>query len=93
MPATMKLSAVPYTRSKDGCIQIQISLMIDGPTRKVGIKTLEDAKREYNDFAREMIATGKPWRLVADISKGRKPRGFDAAKLGGYVNDEAARAA
>jgi hypothetical protein len=62
------------------------------PYKEVEIKTLADIETALMDFAEEMRATGKPWRVTAYFvpRSGRKPAGFDKAKASGklsvYVN-------
>ena len=91
--STIEFSAIPFTLSKDGCIQIQVSLMIKSPSKTVEVKSLLDVRREFHAYCLEMQATGNPYRIGTEVKKGRKPAGFDKARneLTGYVNKELAQ--
>lgn len=93
------LTATPYSE-RDGIVSMMISLMVNGPQKRVEAKNVKELAAHMDAWEAEMKATGKPWYLSchAALRGARKPNGFDAATSRGgalvrYVNPEAAKVA
>ena len=65
------------------------------PSKKVEIKTVADCKAALAAYAKEVEATGKPFKcsVLFDQRSGRKPAGFDKARreLETFVNTHLAK--
>lgn len=85
----IKLNTYKLVETAPGLIAYALCLGEQTPSKTVEIKTVADAQKALADFAEEMKATGKPWHISAlfDRRSGRKPNGFDKARLEANVNE------
>ena len=80
--AQIQITAYPILAHSAGMTTISMGLGDNHPRRTAEIKTVTDCERELDAFAKEMAATGKPWRVSVFFPRqaARKPAGFDKAK-------------
>ena len=80
--AQIQITAYPILAHSAGMTTISMGLGDNHPRRTVEIKSVTDCERELEAFAKEMTATGKPWRVSVFFPRqaARKPAGFDRAK-------------
>ncbi len=86
---SIKINSYPlHSYTTNGLYCIGLCLATPTPSKTVEIKTVSDARVAVDAFAVELEATGKPWMVSAlhDKRSGRKPNGFDKAKLDAFVN-------
>ncbi len=76
------IGAYPLIESAPGLISIELDIGKDYPSKRYEIQSVADCKTALQEFAAELEATQKPWRLMTSFDKrtGRKPSGFDKAQ-------------